>query len=183
MKRLLAITVFLAALTVLFKLANKPYSTADRVSAVAVAAGSGNPALAEPDVAVALRAKYQSSGQHDRDLVARVAARFGRNAQAIERTDGLRGLVLLDRLDIEALFLYEKHPDEFRRLRDSLGTEAAADVLLHWREYFGLKHADNTDRNILIAQVARLTLSQQKIVSRYPSVLPLILAEPQASAL
>ena len=85
-----------------------------------------------------------------------MAGRFGRNAQAIEQTDGLRGLLLLDRLDIEAIFLYDKHPDEFRRLRDSLGNDAAADVLLHWREYFGLKHADDTDRKILIAQIARV---------------------------
>ena len=75
-----------------------------------------------------------------------MAERFGRNAQAIERTDGLRGLVLLDRLDLEAIFLYEKHPNEFRRLRDLLGGDAAADLLLHWREYFGLKRADDTDR-------------------------------------
>ncbi len=97
----------------------------------------------------------------------------------IEETDGLSGLLLLDRLDIEAIFLYEKHPDEFRRLRDSLGTDAAADVLLHWREYFGLKRADDTDRKALIAQIARLTPSQQKVAARYPAVLPLILADPQ----
>jgi hypothetical protein len=179
MKRLLAITVLLSALTVLFKLALKPSGSADRPSRTTIATGAGNPEMGEPDVAVALGTKYQSSSEHDRELVARVAVRFGRNAQAIERTDGLRGLLLLDRLDIEALFLYEKHPDEFRRLRDSLGSDAAADVLLHWREYFGLKHADDTDRTILIAQIARLTPSQQKIAARYPSVLPLILADPQ----
>ena len=81
--------------------------------------------------------------------------------------------MLLDRLDIEALFLYEKHPDEFRRLRDLLGGDAAADLLLHWREYFGLKHADDTDRSILIAEIARSTPAQQKAASRYPAMLPL----------
>ena len=86
-------------------------------------------------------------------LIARVAERFGHNALAIERTDGLRGLVLLDKLDLEAVFLYEKHPTEFRRLRDNLGGDAAADLLLHWREYFGLKRADDTDRGILIAEI------------------------------
>ena len=101
--------------------------------------------------------KYASATAQDRELVARVVDRFGRNAQAIEQTDGLRGLLLLDRLDIEAIFLYEKRPSEFRRLRDLLGTEAAADVLLHWREYFGLKRADDTDRSTLIAEIARLT--------------------------
>ena len=141
------------------------------------AAGTDTPDPAESGALAALRAKYQSASAQDRDLVARVANRFGRNAELIDRTDGLRGLVLLDRLDIEAIFLYEKHPDEFRRLRDSLGTDAAADVLLHWREYFGLKHADDTDRAILIAQIARLTPSQQKIAARYPAVLPLILAD------
>jgi hypothetical protein len=178
MKRLLAITVLLSALTVLFKLAIKPPGTAHGPSTAAIGARAGNPELAQPDAAAALGTKYQSATTHDRDLVARVAARFGRNAQAIEQTDGLRGLLLLDRLDIEALFLYEKHPDEFRRLRDSLGSDAAADVLLHWREYFGLKHADDTDRGALIAQIARLTPPQQKIAAHYPSVLPLILADP-----
>ena len=107
-----------------------------------------------------------------------MAERFGRNAQAIERTDGLRGLVLLDRLDLEAIFLYEKHPTEFRRLRDFLGGDAAADILLHWREYFGLKRADDTDRGILIAEIASLTPAQKRIAARHPSVLPLILADP-----
>ena len=40
---------------------------------------------------------------------------------AIDRTDGLRGLELLDKLDLEAVFLYEKHPTEFRRLATSSG--------------------------------------------------------------
>ena len=111
-------------------------------------------------------------------MVARVSERFGRNAEAIERTDGLRGLVLLDRLDLEALFLYEKHPTEFRRLRDFLGGDAAADILLHWREYFGLKRADDTDRSILIAEITSLTPAQQRIAARHPSVLPVLLADP-----
>ena len=109
----------------------------------------------------------------------RVAERFGQNALVIDRTDGLRGLDLLDRLDLEAIFLYEKHPTEFRRLRDFLGGDAAADLLLHWREYFGLKHADDTDRGILIAEITSLTPAQKQIAARYPSVLPLILADPR----
>ena len=108
-----------------------------------------------------------------RELVARVAERFGRNAQAIERTDGLRGLVLLDRLDLEAIFLYEKHPTEFRRLRDFLGGDAAADILLHWREYFGLKRADDTDRGILIAEIASLTPAQKRIAAQSSQCAPL----------
>ncbi len=98
--------------------------------------------------------------------------------RAIERTDGLAGLVLLDRLDLEAIFLYEKHPTEFHRLRGFLGEDAAADILLHWREYFGMKRADDTDRRILIAEIASLTPAQQRIAARHPSVLPLILADP-----
>ena len=124
--------------------------------------------------------KYRTHPPQVRGLVARVVERFGRNAQAIERTDGLRGLVLLDRLDLEAIFLYEKHPTEFRRLRDLLGGDAAADLLLHWREYFGLKRADETDRGILIAEIAGLTPAQQRVAARHPSVLPLILADPPA---
>ncbi len=112
-------------------------------------------------------------------MVARLAERFGRNAEAIDRTDGERGLVLLDKLDMEALFLYEKYPGEFHRLRDLLGVEAAADVLLHWREYFGLKRGDETDRGILIAELAALTPSQLRAAAPYPAALPLILAEPQ----
>ena len=99
-------------------------------------------------------ARYRTASPRVREMVARLAERFGRNAEAIDRTDGERGLVLLDKLDMEALFLYEKYPDEFHRLRDVLGADAAADVLLHWREYFGLKRGDETDRGILIAEIA-----------------------------
>jgi hypothetical protein len=123
--------------------------------------------------------KYRASSPRVRDLVERVTERFGRNAEAIERTDGLRGLALLDRLDLEAVFLYEKYPKEFHRLRDLLGVDAAADVLLHWREYFGLKRADETDRGILIAEIAGLTPAQHRVAARFPNALPLILAEPQ----
>ena len=73
---------------------------------------------------------------------------------SVAKSDGLRGLRLLDRLDLEAVFLYDKHPKEFRRLRDLLSDDAAADVLLHWREYFGFKRADDTDRAILINELA-----------------------------
>ena len=125
-----------------------------------------------------LTAKYAADQPRVRELVARVAEKFGRNAQAIERTDGLPGLVLLDRLDLEAIFLYEKHPTEFRRLRDFLGGDAAADILLHWREYFGLKRADDTDRGILIAEIASLAPAQKRVAATHPGALPLILADP-----
>ena len=71
-------------------------------------------------------------------------------------------------------------PREFRRLGDLIGVEAAADLLLHWREYFGLKRADETDRGTLIAEIAALTPAQLRVASRYPAALPLILADPPA---
>jgi len=181
MKRILAITALLAALGVLTKLVFKrvePNGAATRAS--------GDRALnansAGADSKSELLKKYQSEPPQVRDLVARVTERFGRNAQDIERTDGLRGLVLLDRLDLEAVFLHEKHPIEFRRLRDLVGDSAAADLLLHWREYFGLKRADSADREILIAEIARLSPIQKRIAAAHPSVLPLILADPPGVA-
>ena len=123
-----------------------------------------------------MRARYP--GAKDRELVERTLEKYRQTAVAIERTDGLRGLELLDRLDLEAIFLYEKHPNDFRRLRDALTDDAAADLLLHWREYFGLKRADDTDRGILIAEIARLGPAQRRAAARYPNALPLILADP-----
>jgi hypothetical protein len=172
MKRTFAIVALLAALGVLMKLAVK-----ERLAPVE---GRATPGLVsaraqdEPDPAPALLAKYPQ----DRDLVARTLHRYRQTALAIERTDGLRGLALLDRLDLEAIYLYENHPTEFRRLRDSLSDAAAADLLLHWREYFGLKRTDDTDRALLIAEIARLSPSRRRIASRYPNALPLILADP-----
>jgi len=184
MKRTFAVAALLTALVVLIKLTFKPTGPDGSASwapaTTARIAAPANPPDLETDPKSQLLAKYEAASPQDRGLVARVAERFGRNAQAIERTDGLRGLVLLDRLDLEAIFLYEKHPAEFRRLRDLLGGDAAADLLLHWREYFGLKRADDTDRGILIAEIASLTPAQQRVAARYPSVLPLILADPPA---
>ncbi len=177
MKRILAITALLAALGVLTKLVFKRVELTDAAGRVS-ADRALNANSADADPKSALLTKYQSEPPQVRDLVARVAERFGRNAQAIEWTDGLRGLVLLDRLDLEAVFLHEKHPAEFRRLRDLVGDSAAADLLLHWREYFGLKRADSADREILIAEIARLSPIQKRIAAAHPSVLPLILADP-----
>jgi hypothetical protein len=182
MKRIIALTVLLGALGALVKLAFKPVGPADRTSVASNPPASAHAPAERPETepapAIELSAKYATGPAPVRELVARVAGKFGRNAQAIDRTDGLRGLELLDRLDLEAIFLYEKHPTEFRRLRDFLGGEAAAEVLLHWREYFGWKRADDTDRGILIAEIASLGPNQKRIAAAHPSVLPLILAEP-----
>ena len=148
MKRSLAVLAFLLALGTLFKLATKPAGPADS-AAQGPPAASRSVTSDRPDVVLdpktQLLSKYEAGSPEVREMVARVAERFGRNwPGAIERTDGLNGLILLDRLDLEAFFLYEKHPADFRRLR-MLGADAAADLLLHWREYFGLKRADETD--------------------------------------
>jgi hypothetical protein len=182
MKRTLAIAVLITALGVLVKLTYKQAAPDEGAAhgPTHSAPGSGAPlaSVSPPDSKAELMAKYETEAPQVAELVARVAERFGQNALAIERTDGLRGLVLLDKLDLEAVFLYEKHPTEFRRLRDFLGGDAAADLLLHWREYFGLKHADDRDRGILIAEITSLTTVQRQIAARYPSALPLILADP-----
>jgi hypothetical protein len=176
MKRTFALVALLAALGVLCKLTLKEVPTAggdhDRLGSHRGAA----PTAAAPDPEAALRARYPAP--RDRELVERTLRKYRQNAVAIERTDGLRGLALLDRLDLEAIYLYDKFPGDFRRLRDSLSDDAAADLLLHWREYFGLKRADDTDRAILVAEIARLTPAQRRIAARYPNALPLVLADP-----
>ncbi len=185
MKRTFALVILLAALGVLIKLAAKPIgpdpSTSEPIgpphSAVGTGTGSAGPGPGSG--ALALLARYRTASPRVREMVARLSERFGRNAEAIDRTDGERGLVLLDKLDMEALLLYEKYPAEFRRLRDVLGADAAADLLLHWREYFGLKRGDETDRGILIAELTGLSPAQRRAAARYPAALPLILAEPQ----
>jgi len=179
MKRTFAVVALLAALGVLVKLAKKEFP-AHPGAPRPILAGADSTATAPstPDPEAQLRAKYPRPA--DRELVERVLQRYRQTALAIERTDGLRGLTLLDRLDLEAIFLYEKHPNDFRRLSESLTDDAAADLLLHWREYFGLKRADDTDRGILIAEIGRLTPSQRRVASRYPSALPLLLVDPPA---
>src|SRR5262245_18133920 len=174
MKRTFAVVALLAALGVLLKLALKeaPVPPGERTAVTTVAPAPAVPANPEAE----LLARYPRAA--DRELVERVLSRYRQTAVAIERTDGLRGLTLLDRLDLEAIFLYEKHPNDFRRLRDSLTDDAAADLLLHWREYFGLKRADDTDRGALIAEIARLSPGQRRLAARYPNALPLLLADP-----
>jgi hypothetical protein len=165
-----AVVVLLGALGVLLKLAWKDtprpqyQKAADR--------SISNVQSADPGAAIL--ARYPQ----ERDLVSRTLRDYHHNALSIERTDGLRGLILLDRLGLEAVFLYEKYPKEFRRLRDTLDDAAAADLLLHWREYFGLKRADDTDRGLLIAEISALTPRQRRAAARFPNALPLILAEP-----
>src|SRR4051794_17321017 len=174
MKRTFAVVALLAALGVLIKLALKEEFPTGGAAPVASESAAAGPA--RPDAEAALLARYPASS--DRQLVARTLRNFHHNAVEVERSDGLRGLALLDRLDIEALYLYQKYPQEFRRLRDCLTDDAAADLLLHWRAYFGLKRADDTDRAILVNEVARLSPAQRRAAARYPGALPLILADP-----
>jgi hypothetical protein len=182
MKRFLATAALVLGIATFVKLTLKPreLSLAERSGPTSSAELSASvPSHATYSGAGAtLSEKYRSEPADVRALVARVAERFGRNALLVDNTDGLHGLVLLDRLDLEAIFLYEKHPAEFRRLRDSLGDNAAGDLLLHWREYFGFKRADDADRGVLIAEIANLTPALKRMAARYPSALPLILADP-----
>jgi len=179
MKRTFAVVALLAALGVMAKLAVKPAAVAPRSDSEPAA--SAAPAVVETSAEDELIARYRTATDDDRALVARTLERYRQNAVAIERAGGLRGLKLLDRLDLEAIFLFEKHPGDFHRLRDALDDDddAAADLLLHWREYFGMKRADETDRKILIAELEALSPSQRRLASRFPSALPLILAEPE----
>src|SRR6266511_1364114 len=164
MKRTFAVVALLAALGVLCKLALKEGASTggDRPGLDVALVGP-----AAPDPEAKLCARYPDP--RDRDLVDRALRRYRQTALAIERTDGLRGLALLDRLDLEAIYLYEKHPGEFRKLRETLTDDAAADLLLHWRQYFGLKRADDTDRAILIAEIARLSSAQRRVAARFPN--------------
>jgi hypothetical protein len=171
MKRTLAVVVLLAALGVLLKLALRDGGTTG-----VELAREGNPSTGSTavDPEIPLLARYPS----DKDLVRRVYGEFRQNALAIERTDGLRGLKLLDALGVEAVYLYENHPGDFGRLREALTDASAAEILLRWREYFGLKRADDTDRKLVIAEIGRLTSTQRKVAARFPNALPLLLTDP-----
>src|SRR5262245_42431178 len=113
MKRTFAVVMLLASLGVLITLATKPVRPdrgADRPIAPTAAAGQHPLGTSSTDTgtdAGPLLARYRTASPRVREMVARLAERFGRNAAAIDRTDGERGLVLLDKLDMEALYLYE----------------------------------------------------------------------------
>ena len=181
MKRTFALVTLLASLGILIKLASKPEASSIRPGSSPVSGTvNANRAGRSEDEAfakTALLSRYQTASPPIREMVEKVSQRFGRNADSIERTDGIRGLMLLEKLDMEALFLYEKYPREFHQLRDLLGDDAASDLLLHWREYFSLKRVDETDRGTLIAELCALPPSQLQVASRYPNALPLILAD------
>ncbi len=169
MKNGIALVLLLCSLAVLVKLAAKP-------APAVVVVGRRSPG---PEGASALVARYATAPAPTRELVARVAERFGRRALVIDQAEGLPGLQLLDRLDLEAVFLQEKRPREFQSLRRLVGDESAANLLTHWREYFGLKRADEVDQAILIEALAALSPAYRQTAARYPSALPLILAEPE----
>jgi hypothetical protein len=171
MKRTFALVALLAALGVLFKLAWKTPLATPIVPTYAT------PAAAAVDPAAVLLSRYTAPA--DRNLVERTLERYRQTAVAVEKSDGLRGLALLEALDIEAVYLFERRPDDFRRLREALTDSSAAEILLHWREYFGLKRTDDADRGRLIAEIARLSPAQRKVGGRHPAALPLLLTEPR----
>ena len=140
MKQTFAAVVLLAALGVFCKLA---WKAPTRPETASPSNGEVPAAATEIDPSAAILARYATP--KDRELVQKTIKRYAQTAVAIEKTDGIRGLALLDRLDLEAIYLYEKHPKDFRRLRESLTDAAAADLLLHWSQYFGMKRADAPD--------------------------------------
>ncbi|RUL88485.1 hypothetical protein [Tautonia sociabilis] len=175
MKRIIAIAALLGSLGVLLKLGTK------RADVSARNGGPDRPAVpTEPagDERSRIEERIRATYPEHLELVDRVLDRFGRNAILVERTDGLRGLQLLDRLDLEALYLYEHASEDFRRLASLVDDDAAAEILLNWREYFGLKRSDATDRKVLITAISRLNTRQRRASAAYPSALPLILSDP-----
>ncbi len=123
--------------------------------------------------------RYREDSKHFA-MVERVLSKYAQTAINLESTDGLRGLKLLDTLDLEAVYLYEKHPREFRRLCELVDDQAAARILLTWRDYLSLKRADDGDRALWIAELERLSPSQRAIVEKTPEILPLMMTEPEA---
>src|SRR5687768_3035924 len=101
MKRVIALVALLAGLGVLVKLAGKGSVAPAGAGAgagpgsVTAAGGPGGATAVDPEAAI--RVKYPA----DAALVDRTLQAYHHNAVAIERTDGLRGLVLLDRLGLE----------------------------------------------------------------------------------
>ncbi|WP_169976603.1 hypothetical protein [Tautonia rosea] len=176
MKRIIAIAALLGSLGVLIKFGTKhpelPVQESELVSTPHVVAVTADAERLRSEERI--RHAYPDHPE----LVERVLERYGQNAITIERTDGLRGLQLLDRLDLEAVYLYEHASDDFRRLTTLVDDEAAADLLLNWREYFGLKRSDSTDRRVLITSIARLNAGQRRAAASFPSALPLILSDP-----
>ena len=171
MKRTFAVVILLAALGMMLKLGLKRDEARPDAPTGPVVDGQGSAGV---DPEVALLERYPA----EKDLVRRVYGAFRQNALAIERTDGLRGLKLLDALGVEAVYLYEKHPGDFGRLREALSDVSAAEILLRWREYFGLKRADDPDRKMVIDELGRLTPTQRRVAAKYPNVLPLLLTDP-----
>ena len=171
MKRTFAVVVLLAALGVFLKLSFRERTVENQAEV-----NQGDPRTLAPatNPLDGLLARYPS----EKPLVRRVYEAYRQNALSIERTDGLRGLTLLDSLGVEAVYLYENHPADFARLRETLTDTAAADILLRWREYFGLKRADDTDRKLVIAEISHLGPSQRKVAAKFPNALPLLLTDP-----
>jgi hypothetical protein len=158
------------------KLAFKP--SAERAADDAMRAEPEHP----PGDVGSLRAKYARASAADRELVDRTIERYRQNAERIERSDGLRGLRLLDRLDLEAIAIYDQSPALFRDLRALIGDDAAAEILGHWTEYFGLKHGNDLDREIFVRQIARLPWRAKRAAAQLPAALPLLLAAPDEVA-
>src|SRR5690242_16624634 len=106
MKRTFAVVMLLASLGVLLKLARQPIDPGRPAAPPIAAQGPAiEPAGGSPSDADSLLARYRTASPRVREMVSRLSGRFGRNADAIDRTDGERGLVLLDKLDMEALLL------------------------------------------------------------------------------
>jgi hypothetical protein len=128
-----------------------------------------------------LTTKYAADSEASA-LLTRVLEKYAQTAVNLERTDGLRGLKLLDLMDLEALYLYERYPRDFRRLCELVDDRAAAKILLTWRDYLGLKRADEVDRSLWIAELERLSPSRRMLVEKIPELLPLMMSEPEAVA-
>ncbi|MFM7591106.1 MAG: hypothetical protein ACKO85_04860, partial [Isosphaeraceae bacterium] len=106
-RRFLALTMLLLGLSVMLKLARTPKS----VLPLPVVASADSFSIAKQDLI-----KRYENNQFEGELIRRVLEKYAQTAVNLEKTDGLRGLKLLDTLDLEAVYLYENHPREFRRL-------------------------------------------------------------------
>ena len=171
MKRILALAVLVVALWVFVKLAFKPVgpgesaSTGSARSADVPADAAATGAESDAKTELVTRSTRPSS---------RRFARWSRGSPS--SSDGMprrsNGPTACAGSSCSTGWTWRRSsftksiPPNFAGCATFLGSDAAADILLHWREYFGLKRADDTDRGILIAEIASLTPAQKRIAAQ-----------------
>jgi len=112
-------------------------------------------------------------------VVERVLKEYYLNGYEMEKAHGLNGLLALDALGVDALFLNQRYPQVFGRALHSGGPESVQAVFTCWGPLLDIEGVKSPHVQRWLQVLASLERHQMDVLAKHPKALPAIAVSPE----